>query len=133
MVDFGFDHVHFVCRNVAGMAEYFERVFGAERFHYNPAMKGSPVMGLRMAGMKLLIRGLRPGEAADVRAPALVEGLDHFGFVVQDMEAAAAWLKGRGAKFIMEPQATGMNGRKIAFVEGPEKIRIELVEPDPKG
>ncbi|OGL59446.1 MAG: hypothetical protein A3I72_05250 [Candidatus Tectomicrobia bacterium RIFCSPLOWO2_02_FULL_70_19] len=132
-MDFAFDHVHFVCRDVAGMAGYFERVFGAERFLSNPDMKGSPVVGLRLAGVNLLIRGLRPGEAADVRAPALVEGLDHLGLLVQDMEAAAAWLKGRGAKFTVEPQATGMKGRKIAFIEGPEKIRIELVEPIPKG
>lgn len=132
-MNFAFDHVHFVCRDVKGMAAYFERVFGAEPFLYNPDLKGAPNAGLRLAGVNILIRGLRPGERADVRAPALVEGLDHLGLLVEDIEAAAAGLKERGAKFTLEPQATGMKGRKIAFIEGPEKIRIELVEPIPEG
>jgi lactoylglutathione lyase len=129
---FIFDHVHFVCRDVKGMAEYFERVFGAERIAYSENLKGAPNASLRLGNASILIRGLRPGEQADVRAPALVEGLDHFGLLVEDVEAAATELKARGARFSIDPQPTGMRGRMIAFVEGPERIRIELVAPIPQ-
>ncbi|MEE9274862.1 MAG: VOC family protein, partial [bacterium] len=57
-----------------------------------------------------------------------VEGLDHFGLAVEDVEAAAAWLEARGAEFSLPPSRSGLGGRAIAFVRGPENVRIELCE-----
>ena len=56
-------------------------------------------------------------------------GLDHFGFEVKDLEKTAEDLKKRGAKFSVEPISTA-TGSKYAFIDGPEGIRIELVERD---
>jgi lactoylglutathione lyase len=49
------------------------------------------------------------------------------GLRVDNLEAAAAELKQRGATFIMEPR-TIRPGVKIAFVQGPDDVRIELLE-----
>ncbi len=72
-----------------------------------------------------------------VRVPAETEmpespdvphlGLDHFGFQVANLDEVAAELKRRGAKFFIEPR-TIRPGSRIAFVQGPENVRIELVE-----
>ena len=54
-------------------------------------------------------------------------GLDHFGLRVDSLEEAVADLKARGVEFAVEPRATPA-GLKIAFLRGPEGVRIELVE-----
>jgi catechol 2,3-dioxygenase-like lactoylglutathione lyase family enzyme len=128
-MDFEFDHVHMVCRDVDTMVDFFERVFGAERISYNPDFKGAPSAVVRLGSMRVLVRGLRPGETPDAVAPARVQGLDHFGISVDDVEEAAIWLKARGAEFTVEPTQGGMGGRMISFVRGPENIDIEIVGP----
>lgn len=128
-MDFDFDHVHLISTDVDAMVDYFERVFGAKRLSYNPDFKGAPSAVVGLGTMRVLVRGLRPGEAPDAVAPHRVQGLDHFGVVVEDVEKAAAWLKDRGAEFSVEPTAGGVNGRMIAFVRGPENIEIEIVGP----
>jgi catechol 2,3-dioxygenase-like lactoylglutathione lyase family enzyme len=128
-MDFKFDHVHLVCRDVDTMVEFFERIFGAERVSYNPDFKGSPSAVIRLGSMRVFVRGLRPGEIADAVAPNRVQGLDHFGISVDDVEKAAEWLKTRGAEFTVEPMQGGMGGRMISFIRGPENIDIEIVGP----
>ena len=128
-MDFEFDHVHMVCRDVDAMVDFFERIFGAERISYNPDFKGAPSAVVRLGSMRVLVRGLRPGEAPDAVAPVRVQGLDHFGISVDDVEKAAEWLRARGAEFTVEPTRGGMGGRMISFVRGPENIDIEIVGP----
>ncbi len=130
-MEFGFDHVHYVCANVRAFAEYFERVFGAEITRYDPDFKGSPNAAVRLGGLTVFVRGLRPGETPDAVAPDLVEGLDHFGLSVPDVRAAVEWLRGRGAEIMMEPADLGIGGRTIAYVRGPGNVRIELCESAP--
>lgn len=125
---FGYDHIHIVSKDVKETTSYFERVFGAELTSFNENLKGAPNAALFIGGMKLFVRGIRPGENPDAVAPDLVEGLDHFGLQVDDIEAAAVWLKARGAEFILGPERTGVGGRMIAFIRGPGNIRIELCE-----
>ena len=128
-MDFKFDHVHLVCGDVDAMVDFFERIFDAERMSYNPDFKGAASAVIRLGSMRVFVRGLRPGETPDAIAPARVQGLDHFGVGVDDVEEACAWLKARGAEFSLEPSPLGMGGRMIAFVHGPENIEIEIVGP----
>ena len=55
------------------------------------------------------------------------QGLDHFGLRVDDMDEAVAELKRRGAQFTLEPR-TIRPGVRIAFVQAPDNVRIELLE-----
>lgn len=123
------DHVHIVSGDVEVMVGYFERVFGGEKVAYNPDLKGSANAIVHLGDLRLYIRGIRPGEKPDAIAPNVVQGVDHFGFTVEDVEKTAEWLRARGAEFSMEPAAVGMGGRTIAFVRGPENIAIEIVGP----
>ena len=129
-MEFDFDHVHLVCEDVDGMVDYLQRIFDAERVTYNPDFKGAPSAVVRLGSMRVLVRGLRPGEKPDAIAPQRVQGLDHFGVCVDDVEKACEWLRARGAKFTVEPTRGGMGGRMIAFVGGPENIEVEIVGPN---
>lgn len=128
-MDFKFDHVHLVCRDVDGMVEFFERIFDAERISYNPDFKGAASAVIRLGDMRIFVRGVRPEKPPEAVAPDSVQGLDHFGIGVPDVEKAAEWLKARGAEFSVEPYPGGMGGRMISYIRGPENIDIEIVGP----
>ena len=91
-MDFDFDHVHLVTADVDAMVDYLQRVFDAKRLSYNPDFKGAPSAVVGLGSMRVLVRGLRPGESPDAVAPGRVQGLDHFGVVVEDVETAAAFI-----------------------------------------
>jgi lactoylglutathione lyase len=54
-------------------------------------------------------------------------GFDHIAFRVKDLDKTAEFLKKKGAKFSTAP---GVNARgvKLAYIEGPDGIHIELLE-----
>ncbi|MBN2224445.1 MAG: VOC family protein [Deltaproteobacteria bacterium] len=54
-------------------------------------------------------------------------GLYHLAFAVDDIEGLAARLKRESVKFIMEPMQLRAD-RKIAFIEDPDGVRIQLIE-----
>ena len=54
-------------------------------------------------------------------------GLEHFGFDSADVEADITRLTGLGAKLLEGPIPLP-NGGRIAFLQGPDDTRLELVE-----
>jgi catechol 2,3-dioxygenase-like lactoylglutathione lyase family enzyme len=56
-------------------------------------------------------------------------GEEHFGLKVKDLEATAAELKQRGVHFSVEP-VEARPGVKMAYVTGPDNMRIELLQRD---
>ena len=130
-MDFDFDHVHIVSKDVEAMLSYFERVFGAQRISYNPDFRGSEFAFVALGSVRVGVRGIRPDETMDSVAPDRVQGLDHFGVIVKDFDETVKWLKGRGAEFSMEPTKIESSGRMVAFVRGPDNVDIELLGPVP--
>jgi len=54
---------------------------------------------------------------------------DHFGVVVQDLTSAIEELRGKGVKILQEPR-TARPGTHVAFIEGPDHTRIEVLQRD---
>ena len=121
-----YDHMHLRTRDVKKTAEYYQRVFGAKILE-SIQSDGKPRTDLDLDGLTIFIAPVAP-EAAIPSAPTEPYiGLDHFGLRVDNMETAVAELKRRGATFKMEPR-TIRSGVKIAFIEAPDNVRIELLE-----
>jgi catechol 2,3-dioxygenase-like lactoylglutathione lyase family enzyme len=58
--------------------------------------------------------------------------VDHIGFSVDNVDDAIAKLKAAGVKVLAEPKSV-MNGKiKYAFIEGPDKMKIEIIEGQAK-
>jgi len=126
----GFDHVHVVCRDIEKALKYFLDVFeGREVFRGQ--VRGFPLIRINVKEVQVILIGTGP-EAGQLTSGKGDSGLDHFGFKVKDLEKTAEDLKKRGAKFSVEPSVSTGTGAKYAFVDGPEGIRIELVERDRK-
>ena len=124
-LDFDFNHVHLFCSDLEASERWLVDGFGAlvvERRDSN----GAPAVELRLAGTRVLLRSAREGEDL---APAGARhfGTDHWGLGVKDLDATAAELKRRGMFFEMEPRQF-RPGVRIAFVRGPDDVRVELVE-----
>ena len=121
-----YDHMHVRSRDVRKTAEYYRDMFDAEIVE-SIQSDGKPRTDLDLNGLTIFIAAVPP-EATTPPAP--VEpyvGLDHFGLRVDDMDEAVAELKRRGATFTLEPR-TIRPGVRIAFVQAPDNVRIELLE-----
>lgn len=125
MAAYLFEHIHLRSPDPEATAEWFGRMFGAEVVR--SVVGGAPRVDVRLGGMDILIA---PAAAEVGAAPAHPhQGLDHFGLRVPDLGAAVAELKGRGAVFTMEPNQL-RPGLRIAFLQGPQDISIELLQRD---
>ena len=124
-LDYRFDHIHVFCSDVEATERWFVGGLGAELVEHRHA-RGTLTVDLRLGGAQVLIRGAREGEQL---APAGVRhfGTDHFGLRVADVDATVAELRRRGVTIDVEPWDFTPTLR-IAFVKGPDDIRIELVQ-----
>ena len=120
-----FDHVHVVSENPKSVADYFRRAFDAKVIE--TVQDGKPRIDVDLNGLSIFLFRATSDDNLPACSPGRYKGLDHFGLRVDDLDAACADLKRRGVQFTLEPN-TIRPGLKIAFVRGPENIRIEILE-----
>jgi lactoylglutathione lyase len=129
MPTYSYDHIHLRTRDPRGTADWYARMFGA-RVIESVQSDGQPRIDLDINGLTVFIAQVPP-ETEMPPSPADPHlGLDHFGLRVDNLEAAAAELKARGVVFTTEPR-TIRPGVKIAFVQCPDNVRVELLERNP--
>jgi catechol 2,3-dioxygenase-like lactoylglutathione lyase family enzyme len=120
-----FDHIHLFSPDPEATAEYYARMFGAEVVR--STQQGQPRIDLKLGGANIFILDV----SKDAKAKTLPEhphqGLDHFGLLVTEIDKLCADLKAKGAKFTRGPE-TPRPGIRVAFIEGPEGVSIELLE-----
>ena len=126
-----YDHIHVRTKDPEGMARFFETMFGAKVLRLIQS-DGAPRVDLDINGLAIFIASVPPEEHIDLspRDPHL--GLDHFGFRVDDIDGAVEDLRSKGAEIYVEPR-TIRPGVRIAFVRGPDDVRIEILQRDGSG
>ena len=115
---FEFDHVHLNSADVNAAVHLYVEKFGGEKTA-EVVVAGTNMVIVDFGGTRLLINDKAPS------GPPAGSSVDHIGFRVADLDAAARELKERGAEFLMEPMELS-EGVKIAFVTGPDNVMIEL-------
>jgi catechol 2,3-dioxygenase-like lactoylglutathione lyase family enzyme len=125
---FGFDHVHLVGSDLDASERFYRDMFGAETIARRDA-SGAVNLMMRLDGVNLFIRSPRPAEPVNGDGKEVRYTYDHFGVVVQDLRSAIEELRAKGVKVLQEP-ATIRPGTHIAFVEGPDRTRIEVLQRD---
>ena len=81
-------------------------------------------------GMAVNISGARTGETLGPGDARPHHGLEHFGVDSTDIEADIERLGGLGAA-LLEGPIVMPNGGRIAFLQGPDDTRLELVQRAP--
>jgi len=120
------DHLHLISPNIEKTKDWYCNVFGG-RVTFEGDFKGKQVYYVDVNGFNIIIIEQFPGEDPLPATLQTKEGLDHFGFAVEDLDAAAKELKAKKVKFVVEPLQV-RPGLKIAYIEAPDKFRIELSE-----
>ena len=123
------NHIHLKAPDPRKTAEWYVTAFG-----FKIAGDETRVFGDRFVrclsedgALAVNISGARTGErlgAGDARAHF---GLEHFGFDSADIERDIERLKGLGATLLEGPIQIP-KGNRIAFMQGPDDTRLELVE-----
>ncbi len=116
----GFHHIHLKGPEPAAILDWYVNAFGGERTKYKDMLDA-----VKYGNVWLVAQN-----SNDELAATKGRSLDHLGWQTRDLDAAAIELKGKGVKFTMEPRPLGdpKAGIKIAFVEGPGGVSIELVQ-----
>jgi lactoylglutathione lyase len=123
-MQYRFDHIHLRSRDAVAAAEFYTAMFGAREVTRVGTATVERVV-LEVGGLTLFIE--QAPDDTHPAGPTPCLGLEHFGFAVDDIEAALADLTGRGV-----PLRMGITQRspslRIAFVEGPDGALIEILE-----
>ncbi len=130
-MNFTYNHLHFRSEDPDQAAKFYCDNFGAVITSERPLSTTKSIQ-LSLNGHPLMtISGRAEGEDPVPGSTDPRYGLDHFGFEVDDMEEAAALMKGNGVQFGCEPW-TMPSGTTVAFVVAPDQVSVELIQR-PKG
>jgi len=129
MPNYTWDHIHLRSPDPEATAAWFERILGAQVMR--SMQQGKPRIDLKLGGANVFIMPVAPSDGVNPPPVTPYQGLDHFGLRVSGIDAVAAELKGKGAKFTRDV-FTVRPGLRICFLRGPQGISIELLERDAK-
>lgn len=125
-----FFHVAIKVNGLEEGLDFYRQQFDAELLERGHADDGEGATAVNHAALEIADKRVYLFDRAPYEAAGLVEdvptGFLHFGFVVDDVEAACEELAAAGVEFVMEPSVFG--DLKIAFVTDPAGVRIELLE-----
>lgn len=114
----GFHHVHLMTADPEKTIQWYADVYGGEITRFK---KLPPLPAILYGDMWLIV-----SKSQDALKPFKGRSIDHLGWLLPDFEATVSTLKEKGAKFLVGPQKSG--DHMMAFIEGPDGVKIELVE-----
>jgi catechol 2,3-dioxygenase-like lactoylglutathione lyase family enzyme len=140
-----FGHIHMLSKDPVAASEWYIKEFGLTRLGRGAPLREprmyrgfqiGPSMSLMMDNVNIIIF---PMEYAKTQWPDLWKDrtdlestrghvTDHIGFGVDNLDDTLARLKKDGVKITDEPRSIAGGKVRFAFIEGPDHVRIELVE-----
>ncbi len=124
------NHVHIRSANPPESAAWYAEHFGARLVSQREVMPGTITISMDMGSpVRLNISSQAPGSSDEKAAAELNRlGLEHFGFDVEDIASDLARLEDAGVRIVL-PLTEVPGGAKLAYIEGPDDVLIELVQP----
>ena len=127
------DHIHLYASDIEATAHWYRRVLDAEVLRLRQS-DGRVRTDLRIGGMMLYLSDAKRlsanlGWTLSEAAPSPHMGLDHFGLAVDDLDAAAAELRERGADITFGPK-TLRPGAACLYLRAPDGVTIEILSRD---
>ena len=114
----GLHHIHLSTPNPDATLDWYQQIFGGEIEQW----KG--VLAAINYGDVWLMAASANGEIAPTQGRAM----DHLGWASSNLDEFGEVLEANDEEFTMEP--TPFRGIRISFIEGPDGVRIEVVEPN---
>ena len=108
-------HIHLLATDPDATLRWLMQSFGGER----TAVNG--IVGVTFGPVLVAVE-----KAEREPAPSAGRAIDHMGWGTMNLETSAATLMSAGVKFTIQPRTAG--NLKMAFVEGPNQLRVEIVQ-----
>ena len=126
---YAINHVHIRSKDPHASASWYERHFGAKKVSEREVMPGTITLSMEVAGPVRLNISSKPDGSSDERAVAGLNrlGLEHFGFDVEDLEAELDKLERADVRIVL-PLTEVVGGTRLAYIQGPDDVLIELVQ-----
>lgn len=124
------NHVHIRATDPRKSAEWYVEHFNAEIMSEREVMPGTITVSTKVGGSARLNISSQPEGSSPQRASAELNqlGLEHFGFDVEDLQEELTRLEQAGVRIVL-PLTEVVGGAKLAYIEGPDDVLIELVQP----
>ncbi len=116
----GFHHVHLASTDPQQTLAWYTSAFGGQ-----PERFAGIVPGIRYGDVWLLVKKVK-----EPAAPTKGRAIDHISWSFADLDEAAAELEAKQVHFVSKPVTFGTS--RIAFVDDPAGVLIELVGPGKK-
>ena len=128
------NHIHLKAPDPRKTAEWYVKAFNFTILNDEVRVFGDRLVRCQSedGGMSVNISGPRTSETLGAGDASAHHGLEHFGFDSASLEADIARLEGLGARLLEGPIQIP-NGPRIAFLQAPDDVRVELIEPPKKG
>src|SRR5438128_9191114 len=102
-------HIHLVVKNVEAQTKFWTEMMGGA------VVKNGPLTLIQFPGVFIMLR------QGDPTAPPAGSIVDHFGFVLKDINAARAKWKAADIKYTI-----GATNPNQGYVEAPDGVRVEV-------
>ena len=112
-----------VSDDVEGAVKFYTETLGLEVVERFPNEDDEDYVFLRAGD---IILELMPSKS--MQAPA---GFHHISFKVDSVDAGAEELRSKGVELAKEPFDVGVGGIRLAFLEGPDQVCLQLFERRP--
>ncbi len=122
---FGMNHIHIKAQDARQTAQWYVENFGA-RIGNEANTNGILTLRTDLGGVRINITE-PPSDGLPSGTSEPHMGLEHFGIETDDLEGAINSLAGKGVK-VLEPIRALPSGMRIAFVEAPDNVRLELMQ-----
>ncbi|MBI4297610.1 MAG: VOC family protein [Chloroflexi bacterium] len=120
-----FHHVHLKAQDPHRSAQWYVDMLEAKPLGERD-LGGAINVPVELGGITINISGPRPGETLGPENANLHYGLEHIAVGTDDLARDLARMKRQGTKVFEE--RTTPAGVKIAFIAGPDSVRIELMQ-----
>ena len=136
-----FGHIHLLSENPVAAAEWYEKQFGvtarkspAKRMYRDVQI--GPGASFNLDNVNVIIYPVeyarsdhwKAWEGRDTFESTAGHVVDHIGVSVDNLDDAMAKLKAAGVKVLNEARSAAGGKIKYAFIEGPDKMKIEVIE-----
>jgi catechol 2,3-dioxygenase-like lactoylglutathione lyase family enzyme len=123
-MNFTCDHIHLRSLDPEKAAQFYAEMFGANIL--SRSLDGGALrVVVDLGGLQIFIEQVPPQTPVPPLPPFV--GIEHVGLRVENLDVAVEYLRTKGGRFVVEPRSP-RPGLKLAFIEGPDGVRIELLE-----
>ena len=129
-MEYSINHVHIRSSDPRASASWYKGYFNAKILWEREIMPGTVTVSMEVGGPVRLNISSQPDGSSGERSVAELNrlGLEHFGFGVLDLKAELDRLKEAGVRVVL-PLTEVPTGARLAYIEGPDDVIIELVQP----